>query len=160
MHGRQITHFNNLIQWLGKRYGLTAPSCTQLRKAGATEVALKCVEAEHHLLASQMSHSRAVHQNHYEMVQGSKMAAKAHTVRQRLAETSGSEPDNAPEASADKQPRKKYSDNEEAMIKKYFRKNIRVRHPAKPYEAKAFLKAHPIDRSFKQIQDRVRQPIG
>ena len=86
--GTPITQSNKNIQWLGERYGVDTPCCTDLRQTGGTE---RCDEPTRRLISHQMSHSDSVHYKHYEKLGGLKKAAKAFSVRQRLAYGSDSE---------------------------------------------------------------------
>ncbi len=166
--GKPISQLNQSTQWLGEKYKVVTPTCTQLRKVGATEAGLRCSESTRHLITSQMAHSAVVHTKHYEKIRGSREAAKAHAERERLAATadkgseSVSEDDNAgPEPSKQQKVAKiPYSEQEVAFIEAYFSDHIEKGRPAKPNEARAFLKLHSMERSFKQIQDKVRHIIS
>ena len=74
-----ISQINQCIRWLGGKYEVVTPTCTQLRKVEATEAALQCSESARHLI-SQMAHSVVVHTKHYEKIRGSKEAPR-HTQR-------------------------------------------------------------------------------
>lgn len=88
--GHPIVKLNDTVQWLGGKYGVATPTCTQLRKAGATEAALQCDEPTRHLICAHMSHSQVVHNRHYEQIRGGKEAAEAHAIRQKLAKVTES----------------------------------------------------------------------
>ena len=158
VEGKPITQLNRSIQWLGGKYGVATPTCTQLRKVGATEAALRCSETSRHLITSHMSHSEAVHSKYYVKIRGSKLAAKAHAERVKLAAAADDDSDDDAEPGPSKQKVQKtaYSDREVALIEGYFRNNIKKGRPVSPGEARAFLKKHPLKRTFKQIQDKVR----
>ena len=106
-----------------------------------------------------MSHSEAVHSKYYEKIRGSKLAAKAHAEREKLAAAADddSEVESADDADdAEPGPSKKqkvqktvYTDREVALIEAFFR-NIKKGRPVSPREARAFLKKHPLKRTFKQ----------
>ena len=99
INGQPIQKLNDFIQWLGSRYGIATPTCTQLRKVAATETAMKCDEPMRHVVhvTAQMSHSDVVHTQHYERLRGSIAAAVAHKIRQQLlaGDNDSDEPSNS-----------------------------------------------------------------
>jgi len=177
-NGNPISQPNKNIQWLGERYGIGTPTCTDLRQTGGTEAGQRCDEPTRRLISHQMSHSDAVHFKHYEKLGGQKKAAKAFGIRQRLTYGSSNSEESQPlqkqqkgkgkvvsqekqqsqpQKPKDRKARVEYTAKELKTIKEYFSGHIKDCRSASKGECEQFLTLNPMNRNKKQIQDKVRQ---
>ena len=54
--GKPISNLASLTRWLGSKYDIALPSCTEVRKVGATRASLDLLPKKAKLLQEQMSH--------------------------------------------------------------------------------------------------------
>ena len=163
VNGGPVTNMNRYLQWLGNQYKIKVPSCSDFRVAAATAAASELDPPERLLISSQMSHSQHVHAKYYEKLQGAKRAATAHMLRQQLISKPSSEESSEEECvrkttpKKQKQPRTLYTAAEEDVIKSCFQTEIKNGTTASLSDCRTFLKRHPMERTDKQIQDKVKQ---
>ena len=86
VRGEPVTNMNQLLQWLGVKYGVRVPSCMTLRTVAATACAVDLELKDRLLICSQMGHSEQVHRKYYEKLQTTQQAATAFMLRQRMIE--------------------------------------------------------------------------
>ena len=77
---------NKLSKAVGHRYGLNLPSCSRVRKIGATSVALNLDEKKARLVTRQMSHSVATNAAYSQAIVGEQHAANAYETMADLRE--------------------------------------------------------------------------
>lgn len=168
-----VKKLSSQIQRVGLKYGLNLPSATKVRKIGATSVALKLGEsAEAHLVTRQMSHSVSTDAQYYQAIVGDKHAAAAYSTMSNLRkERSSSGVPNSSLSSANRsaeessdtcssvQRRRGYTPKETRAIESYFGRQIMEGKSVSLTECNEFLSSHPMTRSPKNIQDKVRSVI-
>ena len=150
--GRRV---GNLSKALGRLYGLTLPIASRVRKIGATSVALHLDEKDPRLVTRQMSHSVATNVAYYQAIVGEQHAAAAYKTMSSLRRP---QPEESPKACGT--PRQRlFSDNKSETVKSYFSQNIESESTPTIRHCASFLYTHPLDRTPKNIQDKVKNLI-
>ena len=165
VRGEPVTNMNQLLQWLAVKYGVRVPSCMTLCTVAATACAADLEPKDRLLICSQMGHSEQVHRKYYEKLQTTQQAATAFMLRQRMIEDEESStnkvepPKQAPKAKqAPKvRHRREYNERELSLIKRWIKEDLKDRPSATLAECRSFLKRHPMERTAKNIQDKVAQ---
>ena len=111
-----------------------------------------------------MSHSSQTHEKYYQAVTGAPQAAVAHHFMEGLhqgeskpkAETEP-KPVEVEETATEK--RVFYTDHEEKLIREHFAPAIEALRPVTSRECEEFLVDAELDRTVKQIQDKVRTMV-
>jgi len=66
LQGNPLKQQNKNIQWLGVRYKVEKPCCTNMQQVRRTETGIKCNEPTKHLTSHQMLHSHSLHYKYYQ----------------------------------------------------------------------------------------------
>ena len=176
--GRAIRNMSTKLKKLGKRFGLSLPSACRVRKIGATCVAANLGDsAQAHLVTRHMSHSASTEARYYQAIIGDRHAVSAYGTMtalreggsdergKSLARRSGSrdrDESSAARSGDDVNPvqrRRVYSARETNFIEEFFDAVIQRGDRVSLRECAKFLKAHPMDRSDKNIQDKVKSLV-
>lgn len=163
--GDPIHHMANLLKGLETKYQVKVPTATLVRKAGATATARKVGGETGVLIRQQLSHSWETDLRFYQALRGDRDAATALSTMEELREAGNTSP--APQQSTSREPdaatppappagRRRFTPAKEKLVKTYFMDTIRRKESASRAQCKAFLQAHPMQRTLKQIQDKVR----
>ena len=130
-----------------------------MRKIGATCVAENLGDSSQaHLVTRHMAHSANTEAMYYQAIVGDRHAVSAYNTmtalrdKQQAVQDDGSRDDLTPT----KQRRRHYSEKDTKLISKYFARHIREGVSASLRECSQFLKLHPMERSYKNIQDKVK----
>lgn len=167
--GDPIRHMTNHLKSLETKFRVKVPTATLVRKAGATATARKVGGEAGVLIRQQLSHSSETDLRFYQALCGDSDAATAFTTMEQLREagSTSSAPQQSPSrpdaATAPAPPagggRRRFTTAEEKLVKDYFKETIRKKESASLSQCKAFLQAHRLQRTPKQIQDKVRNLI-
>ena len=149
--GGQISNLSRLVYKTGRLFGVTPPTATESRKLTATEGFKKLESRERTKLAKHMSHSIQVSEACYTAARGVKEATEGFELVEKLRQGDSTEMQ-APKPKT----RKKFSDTENELIKTYFDSHIKDRVPPRMAECQEFLEGHKLDRTPKDIYDKVR----
>ena len=161
---RPLTKLSSRIQSLGKIYGLTLPTATRVRKIGATSVALNLGDtATAHLVTRQLSHSAATESQYYQAIVGDRHAVEAFGSMENLRAggTGNVKEEKLASESPCKELQKKntFSADETAYIQEHFTENVEERRTPSLARCKTFLELSGLQRSAKNIQDKVKNLI-
>ena len=147
-----ITKIGNLTRFMEKQLGLTIPSCTMVRKIGATSAARKLDDATHRIVTNQMSHTPAVAKKYYEGLSGCRDAAKAYKTMEQMR--SGIDVQEHTQEQSLHTPSKSWAEDQVKYVEKVFKKAIESKKAPSLKECAAKLKIE--GKTPKQIQDKVR----
>ena len=148
--GEKEVVVGRLMKKLSGEYDVTVPTATSLRKAMATAATSQCSEREIRTLSTQLSHSIHTHRRSYEQKNAKEGAAEAFKITQSLKSTAGT---------SKPKERKRFTLEEVEEIENYFNTEIVAGQKASLQKCREFLRDHPMDRSPKQIQDKVANII-
>lgn len=169
--GKPIHNMHNLMESLGRMYQVSIPSATLVRKTGATSLARNVSGPTATLVQNQMAHSTETHARFYRAITGAKDAAVAfHSMEKlrvqekpgvvvRTKKSSSSSTGGETTSSASPRKRFRFSSKEEEQIKAHFATAISSHVTPSLGACRAFLAKNPMDRSPKQIQDKVKNFI-
>ena len=156
------------MQSFGRMYQVNIPSATLVRKTGATSLARNVSGPTATLVQNQMAHSTETHARFYRAITGAKDAAAAFCSMEKLRQQekpgllmivkkpSSSATEGETASCGAQRKRFRFSNKEEEQIKSHFATAISS-HVTPSLEAcRAFLAKNPLDRSPKQIQDKVK----
>ena len=148
---KKLKQISNRVKAVGRRFDVEAPTATRVRKIGSTAAALQCgTSKEAKMISKHMSHTDAVHEKYYEMLGSSSHTASAFQVMERLRK--GEE---KPKSTL----RKRFTAEDEEAVKEYFAPAILAGNTPSLEECSEFLRGRELDRSKKQIQDKVKNLI-
>ena len=130
--GKPVTHVNNLLQFLGRKYNISVPTATRVRKIGATETARKVSGPTSTLVMNQLSHSVSTDQRYYQAIHGDDEAVEAFHMMENLRKesTAKQKQDQIPTvgpSSPSKPKRVKFTEEDVAAIKDYFKEELRLK---------------------------------
>ena len=169
--GKPISHMQNVLKSLQHKYKVVVPTPTLVRKAGATATARHISGETGVLIRQQLSHSSETDLRFYQAIRGDAHAATAFQTMEKLrSESVPSVAGNAnlPQSSAvtshtsqeagptTTTKRRKFTTAEEQKVASYFATAIRHKKTVSAADCRLFLQANPMDRTPKQIQDKVR----
>lgn len=161
--GRPLSKLSSRLKALGGKYTLNLPSASRVRKIGATSVAMNLGNtAKAHLVTRNMSHSLNTNAEYYQAVVGDTHAVTAFETMSELRETPKQDgtvsKEHTPQSTPTRklQQRRPYTTKESKKIMKYFASHIESAISPSLAECKAFLDAHDMVRTPKNIQDKVR----
>ena len=131
-----------------------------MRKIASTAVALQCgTSAEAKLITQQMSHTPEVHAKYYEQLGRSSHASIAFHAMERIRKgEKGQKGKGQKGEDEEEEPaqRKKFPPSETEQVREYFAPAILARFTPTLGECGEFLRSREIDRTKKQIQDKVK----
>ena len=140
--GTQVSKLQNLIRYMSKEVEMNLPSCTAVRKGGATAIASTSSEGEVRVVTRQLAHDPRVHAQYYEAIRGKKETKKAYDVLNNAMEASGGE-------------KKLWSDEETKLIREKFKVNIDEEKPPKKKECLGLFPK----KTSQQVVDKVKTII-
>ena len=169
---RAVSNLSSRVKRVGERYGLVLPSASRVRKIGATCVATALGDsAKAHLVTRHMSHSASTEAQYYQAIVGDQHAVSAYGIMTALREGGGGGADAKSTADQDQagksevisktastpvQKRRTYTAEETKAVQDYFSHHISHGETASLRECAQFLLEHPLHRSEKNIQDKVK----
>jgi len=161
--GSSIKSFPKKMASVAERFGFRQFTSTEVRKVVSTKVD-SLPSAQQELVARQLSHSLAMQKKHYVMTHSAEHAVHAHgIVTNSAAVQSG--PLSPPPGPLSPPPgplspppakRRKFTRSEEQVIEEYFSSHIEQGKTPTIPECKTFLYSHDLQRTAKNIQDKVR----
>ena len=150
--GKSLDHLSRHVQRLASSLRIDLPpTATATRHAAATAVADQ-PETERTKVAVAMSHSRRTQELYYSLKKGKRDAVEGYRVLEgcRKGEREGRD-----QASA-----RAFTQDETEVVTDYFSLHISSGKPPAIDECREFIKQHPLQRSAKQVRDKVRNLIG
>ena len=170
--GKCLGNLSSKLKCVGARYGLNLPSATRVRKIGATSVALHLGQSpQASLVTRQMSHSISTEGLYYQAIVGDDHAAAAFSTMAELRKTPekrGTPPSRSTlletptqqtptsQGTPRSQRRRPFTEEETQAVMQYFARDIEAGSTAPLMECKRFLHFHKLQRTPKNIQDKVR----
>ena len=157
-----ITKLSTKLKNLGTKYGLNLPNASHVRKIGVTAMALNLGDlTKAHLVTRNMSHSLNTSAEYYQAIVGDSHAAEAFEAMSQLRHESDTKikTSDSPSSLATPQKaqqRRLYSELETVAVAKYFAGYIEKGIAASLADCKEFLSVHPMKRTPKNIQNKVR----
>ena len=151
--GKTLDHLSRHVEALGTKLGIKLPrTATETRHAAATAAAA-CGDEERTTVAAAMSHSKRTQEVYYTLNKGKKDAVQGYRVMEemRRGETQGG---------AASWARVPFSAEEKQVVSDFFSHHISTGKPPSTDEWREFLRLHPIQRTAKQVRDKVRNLIG
>ena len=146
--GKQIDHLSRHISRLAKTLRVDIPqTATKTRHAVATAISEKS-EIEREKVATAMSHSVQTQQLYYKMNKGRRDAVEGYRVMEEVRREGGSG-----RGSGKRTP---FTHEESEAISEYFDQHLSTGSEPAISECRAFLENHPLQRTPKQIRDKVR----
>ena len=151
--GKAIDHLSRHVQNLATKLGIKLPrTATATRHAAATAAAV-CGEAERTTVAAAMSHSKQTQEVYYTLNKGTKDAVQGYRVMEEIRRDER-------QGGAASSARMRFSTEEKQVVSDFFAEHISSRRAPSIDQCREFLRDHPIERTAKQIRDKVRNMIG
>ena len=149
--GKPLDHLSRHVNNLANKLGIQIPSnATATRHITATAVASSSF-TERSAVATAMSHSTATQNLYYAANKGKKDAVKGFSIMEGMRQT---------ESEGTSSSRVPFSDTEKEVISNYFSQHISSGTVPSAEECRHFLYEHQLNRTQKQIRDKVRNLIG
>jgi hypothetical protein len=156
--GRKVTKLSSRVQSLGKKFGLTLPTATRVRKIGATSVALNVGDsATAQRVTRQLSHSAATESEYYQAIVGDSHTIQAFQSMEDLRRHEDSQcmkDEEQVTPSRRLQKKRMFTAEETASVAEHFECHVKEKRTPSLDECKAFVQKHQFDRSGKSIQDK------
>lgn len=150
--GKPMDHLSRHVTALGNKYQLKLPSSTESRHTAATVVTKKGSEGDRAAVATLMSHSEQTQQRYYSLTKSREQAVKGFEIMKELREAEVSTSTRAGS-------RKPFTTEESEVISLFFQSYIENGDVPTKGDCDAFLEQHRLDRSGKQVRDKVRHLI-
>ena len=150
--------FNQRLTLLNKHYQLNLPTCTRVRKAGASTAASTLDRQGVNLMAKQMAHSTMTAERWYQMKDTTEDSICAFKTIQKLRVKDKPQPEEDGDKSSG---RMKWSDEQTELVRSYFKDVIKAEGRAMITSCELCAKSHPLLHNIppQKIQDKVKTLI-
>ena len=148
--GKRLDHLSRHVSNLAKKLGFNLPkTATETRHSAATAAA-ECSQQERASVAAAMSHSQRTQDLYYTLTKGRKHAVEGYRIMEGLRQSEVQESST----------RGVFTEDHTESVTEYFADHIASRQPPSIQECREFVSQHHIDRTAKQVRDKVRNLIG